>query len=98
MRCLATGFGWTGRAGVSPPNARCRARSSVVVFFAISCHLALRGVVAGAVRSAALLRSMERFRDCPDGLIALDTPLEVPQQLPAGDLSVLVRTLMSRLR
>ena len=55
MRCLATGFGWAGRAGVSPPNARCRARSSAVVIFAIRCHLALRGVVAGAVRWLRLL-------------------------------------------
>ena len=49
------------------------------------------------LRSAALLRSMERFRDCLDGLPA-DTPLEAPQELPAGDVLVLVRALMSRLR
>ena len=49
------------------------------------------------LRSAALLRSMERFRDCLDGLPS-DTPLEAPQQLPAGDVLVLVRAVMSRLR
>ena len=48
------------------------------------------------LRSAALLRSMERFRDCLDGLPA-DTPLEAPQELPEGDVLVLVRALMSRL-
>ncbi len=40
---------------------------------------------------------MERFRDCLDGLPA-DTPLEAQQELPAGDVLVLVRTLLSRLR
>ena len=67
MRCPATGFGLTGGAGVSPPNARCRARSSAVVFFAISCHLVLRGVVAGAVRWLRLLpRSFAgRHVHCP---------------------------------
>jgi len=49
------------------------------------------------LRSAALLRSMERFRDCLDGLPA-DTPLEAPQELPAVDVLVLVKALMSRLR
>ena len=49
------------------------------------------------LRSAALLRSMERFRECLDGLPS-DTPLEAPQELPAGDVLVLVRAVMSRLR
>ena len=40
---------------------------------------------------------MERFRDCLDGLPS-DTPLDALQQLPAGDLLVLVRAVMSRLR
>ena len=49
------------------------------------------------LRSAALLRSMERFRDQLDQLPG-HTPLEQPITIAAADLTVLVRALLGRLR
>jgi hypothetical protein len=48
-------------------------------------------------RSAALLRSMERFRDALDQLPG-HTALETMVKVPAGDLLVLTRALLQRLR
>ena len=49
------------------------------------------------LRSAALLRSMERFRDQLDRLPGR-APLEQPVTIAAADLMVLVRALLGRLR
>ena len=49
------------------------------------------------LRSAALLRSMERFRDQLDQLPGR-APLEQPVTIAAADLMVLVRALLGRLR
>lgn len=48
-------------------------------------------------RSAALLRAMERFRDALDHLPG-HTKLETMVKVPAGDLLVLTRALLQRLR
>ena len=47
--------------------------------------------------TAIRAKDAQGFRDCLDGLPA-DTPLEAPQELPAVDVLVLVKALMSRLR
>lgn len=52
---------------------------------------------SGELRSAALLRSMERFRDQLDQLPP-HAPLDQPVTVAAADLLVLARALMSRLR
>ena len=49
------------------------------------------------LRSAALLRSMERFRDQLDRLPGR-APLEQPVTIAAADLMVLTRALLGRLR
>jgi hypothetical protein len=49
------------------------------------------------LRSAALLRSMERFRDALDQLPG-HTPLDQPITIAACDLLVLTRALLGRLR
>ena len=49
------------------------------------------------LRSAALLRALERFRDALDQLPG-HTPLEQPVTIAAADLMVLVRALLGRLR
>ena len=49
------------------------------------------------LRSAALLRSMERYRDILDGLPS-DAPIDTPLTVTAVDVLVLIKTVMSRLR
>ena len=53
--------------------------------------------VSPELRSAALLRGLERFRDQLDQLPG-HTPLEQPVTVAAADLMVLVRALLGRLR
>ena len=48
-------------------------------------------------RSAAFLRSIDRLRDSLDQL-PTHTPLDAPQEVLAGDLLVVVRALLTRLR
>ena len=48
-------------------------------------------------RSAALLRSIDRVRDCLDQL-PTHTDIDAPQEVWAGDLVVLIRALLTRFR
>ena len=49
------------------------------------------------LRSAALLRSLERYRDTLD-VLPSDCPLDQPLSVRAVDVMVLVRAVLSRLR
>ena len=49
------------------------------------------------MRSASLLRALERFRDVLDRL-PVSAPVETPVEVCAGDLVPLLRAVMSRLR
>ena len=49
------------------------------------------------LRSAALLRSMGRYRDVLDAMPS-DAPIDTPLTVTAVDVLVLVRALMTRLR
>jgi hypothetical protein len=72
------------------PNGSCSAPSDLQEL--------VEALAAGPeFRSAALLRAMERFRDVLDQL-PVHTALDATVQVSAGDLLVLTRALLQRLR